>query len=110
MYYLEKRQEPGTATGQRLAVRGGDDGGWHAITPARIHSITITLDPAAIAIRTARRTLDSQGDQTLVVLSINPAAAGVAQPAHIHVGDCRSWHVSSADERVDGKSSTTVRL
>jgi len=70
------------------------------------------LGPGRDGNQSGTATLTAKGDKTEVVLNIKPGPAGVAQPAHIHVGTCP---VPSAVKFplanvVDGKSTTTVEI
>ena len=78
--------------------------------PTPVASITINLGPGRDGDQSGTATLTARGDKTEVVLNIKPGAAGVAQPAHIHVGTCPvpgavKYPLSNV---VDGKSTTTV--
>ena len=111
LYYWRNDKNPGDTTGQAVG------GTWWvmtadgtAITSAPDPSITITLGPGRDSDQNGTATLTAKGNQTLVVLNIKPGAAGVAQPAHIHAGDCPvpgdvKYPLTNI---VDGKSSTTV--
>ena len=111
LYYWRNDKNPGDTTGQAVG------GTWWvmtadgtAITSAPDPSITITLGPGRDSDQNGTATLTGKGNQTLVVLSIKPGASGVAQPAHIHAGDCPvpgdvKYPLTNI---VDGKSSTTV--
>lgn len=56
-------------------------------------------------------TLTEQGAKTKVVVSINGAPAGVAQPLHVHKGTCAKLDPKPAyglTTLTDGKSETTI--
>ena len=54
-------------------------------------------------------TLTAKGEQTEVVVSVSPGAAGIAQPIHIHAGTCSTLGgVVHALTNVDGGASTTT--
>jgi hypothetical protein len=72
--------------------------------------VSITLGAGRDASQTGKADLIPQGDKTQVVINIQPGAAGVPQPAHIHVGACPGvgavkYPLSNV---VDGKSTTVV--
>lgn len=73
-------------------------------------SITVNLGPGRDASQPGTAVLTAQGNQTLVVINIQPGEAGVGQPAHIHLGSCPE--VGSVafplTNVVDGTSTTTV--
>jgi hypothetical protein len=72
--------------------------------------ITLTLGAGRDANQPGTATLIAQGNQTQVVLNIQPGAAGVAQPAHIHEGACPGVGTVKfpLTNVVDGKSVSTV--
>jgi hypothetical protein len=77
-----------------------------------VASITINLGPGRDGNQSGTATLTAKGDKTEVVLNIKPGPAGVAQPAHIHVGTCPvpgavKFPLANV---VDGKSTTTVEI
>jgi hypothetical protein len=51
-------------------------------------TVTVTMGAGRDASQTGTATLTDQGSQTQVVLNIQPGAAGVEQPVHIHSGNC----------------------
>lgn len=77
---------------------------------AQQDSITVTLGPGRDGSQTGKATLTAKGNQTEVVIDIQPGTAGVEQPAHIHEGKCPGVgpvkHPLS--NVVNGKSTTTV--
>ena len=50
--------------------------------------ISVTLDALNDSGQTGSATLLPEGKQTRVVIELSNGAAGVAQPAHIHLGRC----------------------
>jgi hypothetical protein len=111
LYYWRNDKNPGDTTGQAVG------GTWWvimadgtAITSAPDPSITITLGPGRDSDQNGTATLTAKGNQTVVALNIKPGPSGVAQPAHIHAGDCPvpgdvKYPLTNV---VDGKSTTTV--
>jgi hypothetical protein len=56
-------------------------------------------------------TLTEEGSKTKVVVAINGAPAGVAQPLHVHKGTCANLDAAPAyglTTLTDGKSETTI--
>jgi predicted lipoprotein with Yx(FWY)xxD motif len=111
VYYFANDKNPGDTGGQAV---GGTwwvmtaDGG--TITSPADPALTITLGPGRDSDQNGTATLTAKGNQTVVALTIKPGAAGVAQPAHIHVGQCPvpgdvKYPLTNV---VDGKSSTTL--
>lgn len=74
-------------------------------------TITVTLDPQSDSEQSGTATLMPEGDQTKVVILIPNAPKGVAQPAHIHLGQCDNldqapkWNLEAV---TDGQSTTVV--
>lgn len=73
-------------------------------------SVTVNLGAGRDGSQTGTATLTAQGDQTEVNVNIQPGAAGVGQPAHIHEGSCPvvgavKYPLTSI---VDGASTTMV--
>jgi len=77
---------------------------------AQVQSVTVTMAAGRDASQTGTATLTAQGSQTQVVLNIQPGAAGVGQPAHIHVGPCPGVGAVAfpLTNVVDGTSTTVV--
>ena len=73
--------------------------------------VTVTLAAQNNSGETGSATLTPQGDKTKVVILLSNAPAGVAQPAHIHLGTCDKldkapkWKLEAVK---DGKSVTVV--
>lgn len=72
--------------------------------------VTATMNALNNSGQTGTVTLTPKGNQTEVTVNIRPGAAGVAEPAHIHVGACPDvaavkYPLTSV---MDGKSTTTV--
>ena len=111
LYYWQNDKNPGDTGGQAV----GDvwwvvmaDGS--AITSAANPAVTVTLGPGRDSDQNGTATLTAKGNQTVVALNIKPGAAGAAQPAHIHAGECPvpgdvKYPLTNV---VDGKSSTTI--
>ncbi len=72
--------------------------------------VTIDLGPGRDGSQTGTATLTAQNGSTEVVIDIQPGAAGVAQPAHIHQGDCPGVGAVQfpLENVVDGQSTTVV--
>jgi len=74
-------------------------------------AITVKLDPKNDSEQSGTATLLPEGDQTKVVILIPNAPKGVAQPAHIHLGQCDNldkapkWPLEAVK---DGQSTTLV--
>ena len=77
---------------------------------AQEQSVTVTMGPGRDASQTGTATLTAQGSQTQVVIDIQPAGAGVAQPVHIHQGSCPGVGAVAfpLTNVVDGASTTVV--
>jgi len=73
-------------------------------------TITVKLEAQNNSGQTGTATLMPEGDKTKVVILLSNAPSGIAQPAHIHLGQCDNldkapkWKLESVK---DG-SSTTV--
>lgn len=73
--------------------------------------ITVNLEAMNNSGQTGTATLTPEGDKTKVVILLTKAPAGVAQPAHIHLGRCDKldaapkWKLESVK---DGRSTTMV--
>lgn len=74
-------------------------------------NITVQLEAQNDSGQTGTATLIPEGDQTRVLILLSNAPAGVAQPAHIHLGRCDTldpapkWKLETLQ---DGKSTTMV--
>jgi hypothetical protein len=74
-------------------------------------NISVKLEAMNNSGQTGSATLMPEGDQTKVVILLSNAPAGVAQPAHIHLGRCDNldkapkWQLEAVK---DGKSTTLV--
>jgi len=77
---------------------------------AQDETVTVTMGAGRDASQTGTATLTAQGSQTQVVLNIQPAAAGVEQPVHIHSGSCPGVGAVAfpLTNVVDGTSTTVV--
>lgn len=73
-------------------------------------SITVNLGPGRDASQTGTAVLAARGNQTEVVVNIQPGAAGVPQPAHIHEGLCPNVGAVRfpLTNVIDGRSTTMV--
>ncbi len=74
--------------------------------------LTLTLGPGRDGNQPGTVTLTGMGNQTQVVLNIQPGAAGLAQPAHIHDGGCPGVGAVKypLTNVVDGPSTTVVNV
>jgi hypothetical protein len=74
-------------------------------------NISVKLEAMNNSGQTGSATLMPEGDKTKVVILLSNAPAGVAQPAHIHLGQCDNldkapkWQLEAVK---DGKSTTLV--
>lgn len=74
-------------------------------------AITVKLEAQNNSGQTGTATLMPEGDKTRVVIMLSNAPAGIAQPAHIHLGQCDNldkapkWKLESVK---DGSSTTVV--
>jgi hypothetical protein len=74
-------------------------------------TVTVTLQAQNASGQNGSATLTPQGDATRVVILLGNAPQGVAQPAHIHLGQCDQldpapkWKLEAVR---DGQSSTLV--
>lgn len=73
--------------------------------------VTIQLTPQNNSGESGTAVLTEVGAKTKVVVAVNGAPAGVAQPMHIHKGTCANLDPAPAfglTTLTDGKSETTV--
>jgi len=73
--------------------------------------VIVQLTPQNNSGETGTATLTEQGTKTKVVVGINGAPAGVAQPLHVHKGTCAKLDPKPAyglTTLTDGKSETTI--
>lgn len=74
-------------------------------------TVSVRLDPLNNSGQSGTATLMPEGDATKVVILLSNAPAGVAQPAHIHLGQCDrldaapKWKLEPVK---DGQSTTVV--
>ena len=74
-------------------------------------TVTVKLEAQNNSGQTGTATLMPEGDKTKVVILLSSAPAGVAQPAHIHLGQCDKldkapkWHLEAVK---DGRSVTVL--
>jgi len=74
-------------------------------------TITVKLEAQNNSGQTGTATLMPEGDKTKVVILLSNAPSGIAQPAHIHLGQCDNldkapkWKLESVK---DGSSTTVV--
>jgi hypothetical protein len=74
-------------------------------------NVTVKLEAMNNSGQTGTATLMPEGDKTKVVILLTNAPAGVAQPAHIHLGTCDKldkapkWKLEAVK---DGQSTTVV--
>ena len=73
--------------------------------------ITVKLEAQNNSGQTGTATLTPEGDKTKVVILLSNAPSGVAEPAHIHLGQCDKldkapkWKLEAVK---DGRSTTVV--
>ena len=73
--------------------------------------VTVKLEAMNNSGQTGTATLTPDGDKTKVAILLSSAPAGVAQPAHIHLGQCDKldkapkWHLEAVK---DGRSVTVL--
>jgi Cu/Zn superoxide dismutase len=73
--------------------------------------VIVQLTPQNNSGETGTATLTEQGTKTKVVVGINGAPAGVAQPLHVHKGTCAKLDPKPTyglTTLTDGKSETTI--
>jgi len=73
--------------------------------------VMVQLTPQNTSGESGTATLTSEGDKTKVVVAINGAPAGVAQPLHVHKGTCSQLDPKPAyglTTLSNGKSETTI--
>ena len=87
-------------------------GGLHAGAALALDDVvTVTLQAQNASGQAGSATLTPQGEKTKVVILLSHAPAGVAQPAHIHLGQCGKldpapkWKLEAVR---DGQSTTVV--
>lgn len=74
-------------------------------------TVTVKLEAQNNSGQTGTATLMPEGDKTKVVILLSNAPTGIAQPAHIHLGQCDNldkapkWKLESVK---DGSSTTVV--
>jgi len=82
------------------------------ISPAEAAGpITVQLTPQNSSGESGTATLTSAGDKTKVVVAVNGAPSGVAQPLHVHKGTCTTLDPKPAyglTTLANGKSETTI--
>jgi hypothetical protein len=74
-------------------------------------TITVQLEAQNKSGQTGTATLTPQGDKTKVVILLSNTPAGVAQPAHIHLGRCDKLDAApkwKLEPVKDGQSTTVV--
>ncbi len=73
-------------------------------------SATVTMGPGREASQPGTAILTAQGNQTQVVLNIQPGLPGAQQPAHIHQGTCPDVGAVAVplSNVVDGRSTTII--
>lgn len=80
------------------------------VQAANTQSITIELVAGREGGQTGSAMLTAKGDQTEVVISVQPPSPGVQQPAHIHTGSCPNVGavVYPLTNVVDGRSTRLI--
>lgn len=74
-------------------------------------TVTVKLEAQNNSGESGTATLMPEGDKTKVVILLSGAPAGVAQPAHIHLGTCDKLDKApkwKLEPLKDGKSTTVV--
>ncbi len=82
-----------------------------ALAPAAAQdTITIDMNEVDDSGQSGSADITSDGDQTIISVSIDPGEEGVPQPAHIHDGSCAELGgvAYPLEDVVDGESETTV--
>jgi len=75
--------------------------------------VIVQLTPQNASGESGTATLTEDGTKTKVVVGINGAPAGVAQPLHVHKGTCANLTPQPAfglTTLTDGKSETTIDI
>lgn len=73
--------------------------------------VTVQLTPMSDSGQAGTATLMPEGDKTKVIILLSNSPAGIAQPAHIHLGTCDKldkapkWHLEAVK---DGRSLTVI--
>lgn len=73
--------------------------------------VTVQLAPQSDSGQAGTATLMPEGDKTKVIILLSNSPAGIAQPAHIHLGTCDkldkapTWHLEPVK---DGRSLTVI--
>jgi hypothetical protein len=73
--------------------------------------VTVQLTPQNNSGESGTATLTEVGSKTKVVVAVNGAPAGVAQPLHVHKGTCAKLDAAPAyglTTLTNGKSETTI--
>jgi hypothetical protein len=74
-------------------------------------TVTVTLDAQNASGQNGSATLTPQGDATRVVILLGNAPQGIAQPAHIHLGQCDRLEAApkwKLEPVKDGQSTTVI--
>ena len=73
--------------------------------------VTVQLTPQNSSNEQGTATLTSEGNKTKVVVAVNGAPAGLAQPLHVHKGTCAKLDPKPAyglTTLANGRSETTI--
>jgi Cu/Zn superoxide dismutase len=73
--------------------------------------VTVPLTPQSNSGESGTATLTEEGSKTKVVIAVNGAPPGVAQPLHVHKGSCANLDPKPAyglTTLSNGKSETTI--
>jgi predicted lipoprotein with Yx(FWY)xxD motif/Cu/Zn superoxide dismutase len=111
LYYWQNDKKPGDTLGF-----GVSDIWWvmtptgDIITAPTTVALTFPLGAGRDGDQSGTVTFTAKGDKTDVAITIKAGPAGVAQPAHIHEGQCPAPGAVKypLKEVIDGKSTTTV--
>ncbi|MBX4188037.1 MAG: hypothetical protein KW793_02790 [Candidatus Doudnabacteria bacterium] len=107
--------------GGAVYYMAGNDAGMmnqNQMTPAVSNNTGTMMGPVELVLsaqnnsgQNGKVTLSDENGQTKVVIEVTPGPKGVAQPAHIHSGDCTALGSIkyNLNDVVDGKSETILQ-
>ncbi|HEY8478026.1 MAG TPA: hypothetical protein VIN09_14285 [Chloroflexota bacterium] len=82
-----------------------------AATSATAFALDVTMNAENNSGQNGTVTLEPMGNQTRVIINVQPGAAGVPQPAHVHEGTCANLNPRPAfplQPVIDGRSETVI--